>query len=313
MNKNDFRATTICFTSYPLKLDQDYDRGVDKCIAFVSKYADWYLYGHEKCPTTGRPHLQGMAYTKKKGVRWTDLFKSPAFHVEKCHHPEESINYCMKNGNFVEWGQRPKFDLGSRNGPLTVEEYMKMSYDDLIKLKPWAFNQAMKAIQMAEAMKPKEVKEWPEDGYRPWQKEVLEWLDDIPDRVITFLVDEVGGMGKTTFFGWIGQREDVQYMGLMKKDDALHQADTSGKVKTYVMDLARTEVEFLPYATLEKLKDGYWTCGKYQGKKCSVGKRRVIVCLNSFPKKEALSKDRYEVYTFTKDFKLSYVPYASIP
>lgn len=50
----------------------------------------------------------------------------------------------------------------------------------------------------------------------------------------------------------------------MKKEDLFHLA--SLKTTTFLVDVARAETEFLNYASLEALKDGMWTSGKYEGK-----------------------------------------------
>lgn len=53
------------------------------------------LFQEEKCPTTGRMHLQG-SITLKKRARWSEFGLSKKIHWEKTHHLESSINYCQK-------------------------------------------------------------------------------------------------------------------------------------------------------------------------------------------------------------------------
>lgn len=77
------RCNTITFTSFK---DADYT-----VTALKNDGADWWLYGREVCPTTGKVHLQGMAHAKKKQV-WKVM--KGHFHIEKCINPIKSIVYC---------------------------------------------------------------------------------------------------------------------------------------------------------------------------------------------------------------------------
>lgn len=93
-------ARTICFTSFLTEKETH-----DKLLATG---AIWYLYGKEVCPKTGKDHLQGMAYSKDS-IRW--LTKMKPIHIEKCQDPLKSIEYCSKDGNVVEFGNRPTWNV----------------------------------------------------------------------------------------------------------------------------------------------------------------------------------------------------------
>lgn len=68
------------------------------------------------------------------------------------------------------------------------------------------------------------------------------------------------------------------------------------------MDIARSEVDQLNYATLEKLKDGYWLDGKYEGEKVYRPEpANVVVLSNEMPIVDKLSKDRWEIYELKND------------
>lgn len=67
---------------------------------------DWYVYGREIAPTTGAPHLQGMAWTKNPST-WG--FLSKVMHVEKCISPTASVVYCKKDNDYFEMGTPPKW------------------------------------------------------------------------------------------------------------------------------------------------------------------------------------------------------------
>lgn len=119
--------------------------------------------------------------------------------------------------------------------------------------------------------------------FKKWQDEVNIYLDAPVDRRICFVVDADGGAGKTTFCKFLSRfRENCQYFRVLKKEDLFHMAQLS--TNTFLLDVPRAEAEFLNYASLEALKDGIWTSGKYQGKTRNGENCWVVVFLNSEPK-----------------------------
>lgn len=87
-----------CFTHH------DY---TDKDIEFWKSFeCEYMLAGKEICPTTGRPHLQGM-FNLKDGKTFSALKKllPPTVHYEPCRCPLASIDYCKKDGDFFFQGR----------------------------------------------------------------------------------------------------------------------------------------------------------------------------------------------------------------
>lgn len=67
----------------------------------------YMVYGHEVCPTTNRPHLQGyVSFAKKR--KFLNLAKqfSATFAVMK-GTPVQASEYCKKEGQFFERGTLP--------------------------------------------------------------------------------------------------------------------------------------------------------------------------------------------------------------
>lgn len=68
----------------------------------------YLAYAEETCPTTGKKHLQGFAYAWKpmRFAAWKKLF--PGAHVEEMRGCfRENSAYCSKEGNLVEFGEKP--------------------------------------------------------------------------------------------------------------------------------------------------------------------------------------------------------------
>ena len=105
---------TITFNSYFSREDT---------LTKLNDIADWFLFGEEICPNTGRVHFQGMAYSKKQ-IRW--LAKLKPIHIEVCKDPIKSIEYCSKDGKVTEKGVRPSFNI-KRAKAQNLKRLMNMS------------------------------------------------------------------------------------------------------------------------------------------------------------------------------------------
>ncbi|UOK21046.1 replication associated protein [Chifec virus UA13_101] len=80
----------------------------DEVSFFSLDCVDYCIFGNEKCPETGRWHKQGYVCFKKK-YRLTALKKlcSVTHWEPKRGSVEQAIQYCMKDGDFYEYGVKP--------------------------------------------------------------------------------------------------------------------------------------------------------------------------------------------------------------
>jgi len=70
----------------------------------------YLTFGREVAPTTGTPHLQGyIRFRDGKSLRSARRILTGA-HVERALTVTAAIEYCHKEGDFVEFGQRPADD-----------------------------------------------------------------------------------------------------------------------------------------------------------------------------------------------------------
>lgn len=68
----------------------------------------YLAYGHETCPSTGKPHLQMWAYASNsmRFSQWKKIF--PGDHIEPMNGSfAQNDAYCSKEGKLVEFGIRP--------------------------------------------------------------------------------------------------------------------------------------------------------------------------------------------------------------
>jgi len=112
-----FKCYTVFFTVF------NYGDSAQKWLLLLKDTCDWVLGQVEKCPTTGKLHIQGMAWSKTD-IRWGYL---KDHHREKCHSPLESIEYCSKEDTRVEG----PFEYGTR--PTWNVKGQKLKNADLIK------------------------------------------------------------------------------------------------------------------------------------------------------------------------------------
>nr|WAE42958.1 MAG: replication associated protein [Cressdnaviricota sp.] len=107
-----FRARTIVFTSYGKEVEED----PEQFLRFIHRNCNWVMGQKEKCPKTGRIHIQGMAYDKKIN-RWGFLkghntWKAP------CISPLDSLAYVSKGPTKIdgpwEFGERPTWNINGQ-------------------------------------------------------------------------------------------------------------------------------------------------------------------------------------------------------
>lgn len=97
------RKRDYCFTDFVL--DENFLQGLPY---------EYLCYGKEICPDTGKSHLQGYIYFKNaKSFSAVRKLLTPR-HIESTNgSTDDNIKYCSKDGDFYEFGVRPK--QGARN------------------------------------------------------------------------------------------------------------------------------------------------------------------------------------------------------
>ena len=99
--------------------------------------------------------------------------------------------------------------------------------------------------------------------------------------------------GKTTFCKYLC----AKYNGIViegKKNDILYVA-AEYESDLYIMDIERTAEDYVSYASIEKIKNGLYMSGKFEGRMIIRNCPHVIIFANFEPDIEALSKDRWHI------------------
>lgn len=80
----------------------------DECLFKEDEKLSYCTYGREVCPVTGKKHLQGYLCLKKKAKLSAMKKLHPTCHWEvKRGTVKEARQYCMKDGNYEEFGEVP--------------------------------------------------------------------------------------------------------------------------------------------------------------------------------------------------------------
>jgi len=132
---------------------------------------------------------------------------------------------------------------------------------------------------------------------RAWQRDLETRLNaDANDREIIFVVDTIGGCGKSWFIRWWLSRkgELTQRLSVGKRDDLAYAIDESKRY--FLFDIPRDSAEFIQYNILEQLKDRLIFSPKYVSRTKMLQEVPHVVCfMNQDPDRTKLSADRYKV------------------
>lgn len=129
----------------------------------------------------------------------------------------------------------------------------------------------------------------------PYQLQIEEIVKSEPDdRTIYWIYEPIGNVGKTQLCKYLSAKYNaVPIEG--KKNDILFCAATF-ESNCYLYDIERDLEEYVSYGAIEKLKNGYYMCSKYESKPIVRNSPHVFIFANFLPRLDSLSKDRWIIY-----------------
>lgn len=228
----------------------------------VFKDLGWvYIIGKE-VGKSGTPHLQ-IYCEAKNPVSFEGMKKRwPKCHIEKAKGSrEENKKYCSKE------------NAASMNIPLSPEELydieMKQEYEDC--------------------------------KWYPWQEEILNLIESPPDkRKVHWYWEETGNVGKSFLCKYLDWKYDA-IIANGKQSDVFNQykdylQNKKKQPKVALIDIPRSHKDYICYSTFEKIKDGLFYSGKYEGGKLRLTKHHLIIFANFEPDIDKLSLDRWDIH-----------------
>lgn len=284
------RAKHWCFT-----LNNYTPEDVDR-IDSLEETVDYLIYGKE-VGESGTPHLQGFVSFKNRVRRSTAVARLGQAHFTVARNVDQAIEYCKKEGDFKEFGNRPK-GPGARSD---LEDFKKAVLDgetSMSKLRADFSDVVAKYPKFCQDfvhdnLPKKEVPLYP---LHEWQQILYNDLRNEPcDRKIIFMVDVVGNSGKSWFGHYYCQlNEKAQVMLPGKKADMSYLLDPT--IRVLFVDAPRSKQgEFIQYDFLEDVKNGFVFSPKYESRVKHLAKVHVVVFMNEMPDMGKLSADRYDI------------------
>ncbi len=227
-----------------------------------------YVIGKEGKEDGKTPHLQCYLESKNP-VAFTTLQRlSPRAHWEKAKGTlAQNYTYCTKEGDF-----ETNIDNRTHREKL-IQLVLDNEYKDVV--------------------------------WKPWQTQVIRTLASPPvPRKIDWYWENTGNVGKTYLAKYIGCTQSI-ILCEGKKADIFNQVNMAIEAKKtpkiILVDIPRSSFNYVNYAVLEKLKDGFIYSGKYEGGQCIIPTPHIVCFANEKPAFSSLSADRWNVIEIQAD------------
>lgn len=219
-----------------------------------------FIYQRER-GEQGTPHLQGYVEFKSRQRLTALVGKFPGIHWTPSRgNRDRNVEYCSKNDTR---------DAGTE--PVTH-----------------GFPEPIRTITVL----------------RDWQQRCVDLLDQPPHpRQINWYWEDVGNVGKTSLAKYLcahpkynavymnGKGADIKYF-LVKH---FQKEPTNRDNLIAIWDLSRTSEDFIPYGSIEAIKNGLFFAGKYESEMAIFNTPHVVVFANYPPDRTKLSDDRWNI------------------
>ena len=164
-------------------------------------------------------------------------------------------------------------------------------------------NEYKKALKMYRQSQVRHVPVYEHATLKPWQKEVLTFIQQPTHREVIWVVGQKGGEGKTFLQNYIkynysGRRVIVTDIATSTKDIAYFLSKFPLECKDiFLFNHPCSTTETIAYDMLEGIKDGHKVSAKYDTRGLFFKTpNTVIVFSNEFPMTRVLKKDRWSIY-----------------
>lgn len=234
---------------------------------------------------------------------------------------QENLVYCSKEDSdpFVHGTARPphRRACGDANRARYAEAILLAEAGNIDDVDPGIRLRCLRSLQTIA-----EQAEWrrselglspPDIVLRPWQVclESLLWCPPA-ERSILCYVDPVGGAGKSTFAHWLHVHYGVGRVCLRPRGDhppptvqvfhpsrGVDMARLVRPAKVFVVDCPYASLEYVPWATIEEMKNGFCTSTKYECQQKRFPRPHVILFLNMPVPEGKFSADRLVVHNLS--------------
>lgn len=133
-----------------------------------------------------------------------------------------------------------------------------------------------------------------------WQQKIVDIINEEPDdRIIYWYWDGKGNKGKSALCKYICYKYNALVL-CGKTDNAFHgvikyKEDTGEYPDIILFDIPRTCMSYFNPTAMEKIKDGCFYSGKYEGGMVLMNSPHIICFANSEPDTSSMSMDRWRI------------------
>lgn len=271
----------------------------------------YILFGREHAPGTGTPHLQGYFELVRK-QRLSALkcflgFRRAHFRIAR-GSSQSNLDYASKEDPSPYVFGTPAVSPQDAGGQATRKVYdtaLECARNGDLDGVPSSIlirhYSTIQTIARESAWKKRaECVVVPDLELRPWQERVLDILAEPPsDRQIYFVLDVVGGAGKSTFAKYLRFRRPRDDSGRELVVQVLHPCRSQDMARiiqpdadVFILDMPRSSGEHAPWSMLEMIKNGDLFSSKYECEHKVFPIPHVFVFCNSMPPDGTFSEDR---------------------
>lgn len=232
------------------------DDDYERFLAWAKKQKT-YIVGKE-VGEQGTPHIQASIWFKHPKAQKSIKNLWPKIHFEHTKGTEqENRKYCSKDG------------LYETNIPIPLRDRLLALYKDTI--------------------------------WKPWQADIIQIVTVDPHpRTVHWFVDFNGNTGKSYLTKYLCLKYDAIICN-GKTSDVFNQVcqwmqknpETSPRL--VILDCPRSSMDYINYQAIEKLKDGCFYSGKYEGGMCLYESPHVVCFANCSPDRSKMSADRWNI------------------
>lgn len=220
-------------------------------------------------------HWQGvLRFENPRGIKWQDLLPK-GIHWERCRNWRNSVKYCSKLDTRVR-------------GPWTNIKglkYRKSVVDPLEGKDLYMWQRDAKSLVSG-----------PQGAPSGWGDRIC-----VPDdRKIYWFWDEKGCSGKSALCKHLKLKFGKSVMTCAGKTGDINYAvaerlNSGHDIEILLIDIPRSNIDYVNYGAIEKIKDGYVFSGKYESCEVVFNSPHVLVFANSPPHVHNMSLDRWVI------------------
>lgn len=254
----------------------------------------------------GTEHLQGfLVASPKVRLSWLKKNVHPYAHFEIMRGKiSDSIAYCSKSETKIdgpyEYGvDQYRIGQGKRNDIIEIQQMIRESREitqDIIEKPAFAkygnYFKDYKHFLDTQEHQERMSNIFDNVVLRDYQKIFFDRLMQQDHRQILWIVDVLGGSGKTFFAKYMKSRYNAFIMLNGASKDLMEAYDNQDIA---ILNIVRSEEEIINYSVIENLKDGIIFKKKYHSTITSRESIKLLVFSNFMPDTYKLSSDRWDL------------------